>query len=137
MNTEYAWIREGCRLTHIGDNIADLVGWTAEEITTMAVESLVSPSSHDFLKEYYYVGPASQIATRSFPIHLRHKDGHEICCHAVVVCRYDERGELAEAWGTLQQCQDQCNLNLLLEWWPVADSSDLAAVNRMVEMAAA
>jgi len=89
MNTDIAWTREGCHLTHIEDNVTDLVGWTAEEIMAMAVESLVSPASWSFLKENYYVGPASKIATRSFPIHLRHRDGHELCCYAIVVCRYD------------------------------------------------
>jgi len=137
MNTDIAWTREGCHLTHIEDNVTDLVGWTAEEIMAMAVESLVSPASWSFLKENYYVGPASKIATRSFPIHLRHRDGHELCCYAIVVCRYDEDGDLVEAWGTLQHCQDQCNLNLLLEWWPVADALELVALNRMVELAAA
>jgi len=139
MNIEIAWTREGCRLTHIEATIADLVGWTAEDIVAMVqpVKSLVTPSSYEFLKTHYYVGPASKIITRSFPIHLRHRDGHELCCRVVVVCRYDERGDLAEAWGTLKHCQDQCNLNVLLEWWPIADVLELTALNRMVELAAA
>jgi len=137
MNIEIAWTRDARRLTHIEDNVTDLVGWTAEEIMAMAVKPLVSPASWKFLKENYYVGPASKIATRSFPLHLRHRDGHELCCRVIVVCRYDERGELAEAWGTLKHCQDQCNLNVLLKWWPDAASSELRALNRMVELAAA
>jgi len=137
MNIEVVWTREGYHLTHIEDNAADLVGWTAGEIMAMAIESLVSPASWNFLKENYYVGPASKIVTRSFPLHLRHRDGHELCCRVVVVCRYDERGDLAEAWGTLKHCQDQCNLNVLLEWWPIADVLELTVLNRMVELAAA
>jgi hypothetical protein len=138
MNIEIAWTREGCRLTHIAANVADLVGWTVAELKTMAIESLVSPASWNFLKENYYVGPAASIAPRSFPLHLRHRDdGHEVCCRVVVVCRYDDDGRLAEAWGTLQHCQNQCCLNSLLDWWPRAEPSELVALNEVVELAAA
>ena len=94
-------------------------------------------ASWNFLKENYYVGPAASIVPRSFPVHLIHKDGYEICCRAAVICRYDGNGGLAEAWGTIQHCQDQCNLNCLLEWWPRAEPSELAALNEIVELAAA
>jgi len=137
VNIELVWTREGCHLTHIGDDITELVGWTAAELKTTAVKSLVSPASWNFLKENYYAGPISSIVPHSFPIHLLHRDGHEICCHVVVICRYDERGQLAEAWGVLQHCQDQCNLNCLLEWWPHAEPSELAVFNEMVGLAAA
>ena len=136
---EIVWTREDCRLTYIAADIEALVGWAAEEILAMVrpLESLVSPSTFEFLQKNYLVGPAASIMPRSFPLRLLHRDGHKVCCRVAVVCRYDGDGELAEAWGTLQHCQDQCNLNCLLEWWPVAEPSELAALNEIVALAAA
>jgi len=133
LDVELAWIRrDGC-LTHIGSDVEKLLGWTAEEAMAQPTASLVTPSTLKYLKENYFIGLPDSIVPQLFPMRLYHRDGHVVCCHAIVVCRYDGNGDLVEAQGVLKCQRSQCVQNDLLAWWPRAENGELAILDRLVE----
>ena len=136
MNIELAWINENGALRYVGDGTETLIGWTPDEAMMMPISSLIAPRSIQYLKEHYYVGPRSTIVPHSFPIRLLHKDGHEVCCYLSVVCQYNGKGALSEAWGSIRCCQEQCLQNALLEWWPMAKKEELRMMEHLLEVCA-
>jgi len=100
------------------------------------IDSLVTPSTLQFIKEQYYIGPPASIVPRLFPVELLHREGYIVCCHAAVVCRYDGNGDLAEAWGCLKCHKGQCVQNAMLTEWPMLENGDLEALGHMVKVCA-
>lgn len=117
---EIAWIRKAGRLTYIDPNIAELVGYTANEVREMdePVSILVAPQHAQALFDLLRSdGHCNGIVTEFLDeLNLCHRDGHEICCEATIICRYDG-GKLAEAWGAVRCLPDQCQHNELRAWW--------------------
>jgi hypothetical protein len=128
---QLAWIRRGKKLSHIGSCIEELTGWTADEVREKPLNELIAPDTLGFMKSEYYTGPPGGIIPRAFPMALLHREGHKVVCRAVVVCRYDDNGNLAEAWGCLQCGQYQAAQNDLLTWWVNAPAQALAMFSRV------
>jgi len=136
LNIEIAWIRKDGCLTHIGDNVEQLTGWTAEETMAQPISSLVTPSTLTYIKKHYYTGPPNSIVPRLFPIGLLHRDGHVIYCRVAVICRYDGNRDLTEAWGCLQCHQNQCVQNKVLAWWSRAQPMEFEILEHVVKVCA-
>jgi hypothetical protein len=114
---EIAWI-EGGRHPYIDPDIETVVGYTADEVRAMD-NSIISLVTSPHIPTLYALleGPPSGIKSRTLPLRVRHKRGHEICCHATLICRYNSDGQLAEAWGAVRLLPSACAFNELEEWW--------------------
>jgi len=133
--TVLTWIRENGRLTHVDGNVEHLLGWTAEEIKAMPLTRLMTEASYGKLKKHYLRGSPGTIMPRVLELSMRHKDGHTIKMCLSVVCRYDDNGQLAEAYGSARRCvQRQQEQDKLLEWWPRAGAEALNALIHTAEM---
>jgi hypothetical protein len=119
---EVSWIREGGDLTYIDPNIETMVGYTAHEVRAMddPVSALVAPSHAKNLCGLLDGGPPNKLVPKMLPLVLRHKAGHNVCCHATLICRYGDDGQLVELWGALRQLRDQCQFSKLESWWHAA-----------------
>jgi len=133
---EVAWITEGEKSIYVGEDIEQLIGWTAEEVTARSFDELFAPSTLGFFRKHHSKGPPGGIATCNFASYLLHKDGHTICCHTSLVCRYGDDGHIAEAYGSIRSQPNQCIQNGLLECWPRFNEADVQMLHRMTKACA-
>lgn len=120
---EIAWIRKAGHLTYIDPNVAELVGYTADEVREMdePIFTLIAPRhAQPLLDLLRSDGHRNGIVTEFLDeLNLCHRHGHEICCEAIIICLYDD-GKLIEAWGAIRCLPDQCLRNEFTAWWKLA-----------------
>lgn len=135
---EVAWRRDALGITHIDERVQQLLGYTAGEIKALFRSAVaLMPWARDNFKDLL-TGPPDSIMPHTYaPCPLRHKDGHEVLCQLVAICRYDRDGCLAELFGMVRSYPCQEKLARLLDWWQVADDTGHEAVCGLAELLAA
>jgi len=133
--TVLTWIRKDGHLNYVDDKVEHLLGWTAEEIKAMPLTRLMTGASYGKLKKNYLVGSPGIIMPRVLELGMRHKDGHTIEMRLSVVCRYDDRGQLTEAYGSVRPTsQRQEEQDELVTWWETARPEALDALIHTAKM---
>ena len=132
---EVAWRRDAGGVTHIDDHIEDLLGYTVLEIKNLLrpIASLAPWAEEKF--EALLSGMPDKITSHIYaPYPLRHKLGFEVNCEVVLICRYDERGDLAELFGLVRNYPHQEMLSRLLDCWRKTDEADCEAICGLAEL---
>jgi PAS domain S-box-containing protein len=133
--TVLTWIRKDGHLNYVDDKVEHLLGWTVEEIKAMPLTRLMTGASYSKLKKSYLVGSPGTIMPRVLELGMRHKDGHTIEMRLSVVCRYDDRGQLTEAYGSVRPTsQRQEEQDELVTWWETARPEALDALIHTAKM---
>lgn len=134
MYAELLLRREDGRLCHVDEGIADLLGWTAEEVMACPIQDLVTEASCIELQETYFRGPPNTYCSCRLVVDALHKDGHIVRMCLLMFCRYDLAGALVEAWGCARRHSE---LDMLEAWWAKARPEARKAVVELAEAYAA